>query len=342
MEGNGSYNDVEPAPVNTRNPKPNMSILYFNARSLLHNIDDLRVICTDKRPDLICIVETWLCSDISDNEIAIPDYTIHRLDRNRRGGGILVYTHYQVIAHVLPNYNPTNLEFMVISVRNHVSSQKLHLALFYRPPNSPYSIFDELQVCLENLSVDTLQQFVLLGDFNVDMLKPSHPLFSHLQTIADYFALTQAVSSPTHSSHNGNSSLIDLVFISCPDRLHSCETVPPLGSSDHLGVHLALKRSITRNAPLNQRTIWRYKYADYEKAAERLNVWTGLMYSLATWIQQLRCGKNGSSTLWCNAFQKPLLPHIQTYLGYRMNSKKFFVQEIKHSIGQNALVSQTI
>ena len=73
-----------------------------------------------------------------------------------------------------------------------------------------------------------------------------------------------------NSSHNGNSSLIDLVSISCPDRLLSCETVPPLGSSDHLGVHLALKRSVTCNAPSNQRTIWRYKYADYEKASKLL------------------------------------------------------------------------
>ena len=137
---------------------------------------------------------------------------------------------------------------MVNSVKNLMSSQKLHLALFYRPPSSPYSIFDELQVCLESLSVDILQQLILLGDFNVDMLKTSHPLFSHLQTIADYFSLTQVVSSPTHFSHNGNSSLIDLVFISCPDRLLSCETVPPLGSSDHLGVHLALKRNVTCNA----------------------------------------------------------------------------------------------
>ena len=157
-----------------------MSILYFNARSLLHNIDDLRIICNEKKPDLICIVETWLCSDISDNEIAIPDYTFHWLDRNRHGGGILIYTHCHFIAHVLPSHKPTNLEFMVISVKNLISSQKLHLALFYRSPSSPYSIFDELQVCLENLSVDILQQFILLGDFNVDMLKTSHPLFSHL------------------------------------------------------------------------------------------------------------------------------------------------------------------
>ena len=78
---------------------------------------------------------------------------------------------------------------MVISVKNLMYSQKLHLALFYHPTSSPY---------LEGLSVDILQQYILLGDFNVDMLKTSYPLFSHLQTIADYFSLTRVVSSPTH------------------------------------------------------------------------------------------------------------------------------------------------
>ena len=55
-----------------------------------------------------------------------------------------------------------------------------------------------------------MQQFITFGDFNVDMLKTSHPLLSRLQIITEYFSLTQAVSSPTHYSHNGNPSLIDL------------------------------------------------------------------------------------------------------------------------------------
>ena len=284
MEGSGSHsscNDTEPALTNTCNPRPNMSILYFNARSLLHNIDDLRIICNTKKPALICIVETWLCSDIHDSEIAITDYTIHRLDRNRHGGGILIYAHSQLDAHILPNHNPSNLEFLAMSVRSQASSQKLHLALFYRPPSSPFSIFDELQVLIENLGVDVMQQFILLGDFNVDMLKTSHPLLSRLQIITEYFSLTQVVSSPTHYSHNGSPSLIDLVFISCPERLLSCETVPPLGSSDHLGVQLAIRRNITHNRPSNQRTIWRYKYADYEKATELYYVdWSDVQCTL--------------------------------------------------------------
>ena len=78
------------------------------------------------------------------------------------------------------------------------------------------------------------------------------------------------MTNPTHFSHNGNSSLIDLVFISCSDRLLVCETVPPLGSSDHLEIRLALKRSEIHNSSLHQRIIWRYKYADYEQANELL------------------------------------------------------------------------
>ena len=33
---------------------------------------------------------------------------------------------------------------------------------------------------------------------------------------------------------------------------------------------MAIRRNITHNRPSNQRTIWRYKHADYEKATELL------------------------------------------------------------------------
>jgi len=42
-------------------------------------------------PDVVCLVETWLCMDISDTEIYIPNYSFVRLDRNRHGGGVAMY-----------------------------------------------------------------------------------------------------------------------------------------------------------------------------------------------------------------------------------------------------------
>ena len=65
-----------------------LNILYFNARSLLPKIDELRLICAFKEPDIVCIVESWLSCDVSDAELYITDYFIARLDRNRHGGGI--------------------------------------------------------------------------------------------------------------------------------------------------------------------------------------------------------------------------------------------------------------
>ena len=46
-----------------------LNIVYYNARSLLPKIDELRVITETESPDVICIVESWLSSDILDNEI---------------------------------------------------------------------------------------------------------------------------------------------------------------------------------------------------------------------------------------------------------------------------------
>ena len=69
----------------------NLNILYFNTRSLLPKIDELRLSRASCRPDVVCIVETWLSDEIADCEIDIPDFCITRLDRNRHGGGIAFY-----------------------------------------------------------------------------------------------------------------------------------------------------------------------------------------------------------------------------------------------------------
>ena len=60
-----------------------LSVLYFNARSLLPKIDELRALSLFHRPHLICIVELWLDNQILNCELSIDDYDIIRLDRNR-------------------------------------------------------------------------------------------------------------------------------------------------------------------------------------------------------------------------------------------------------------------
>ena len=55
------------------------------------------------------------------------------------------------------------------------------------------------------------------------------------------FSLTQVVSSYTHVSPTGNTSLIDLALISNTSKVSQCQTISPLCNSDHLGVELDIK-----------------------------------------------------------------------------------------------------
>ena len=42
-------------------------------------------------PDIICITETKLDKSIDDSDIDIPNYCVHRRDKNHRGGSVAIY-----------------------------------------------------------------------------------------------------------------------------------------------------------------------------------------------------------------------------------------------------------
>ena len=129
-------------------------------------LDYLRVICNMSKPDCVCIVESWLCPDIQDGELLIDGYDIVRLDRNRHGGGVLLFVN-SVYSHSTVFTGTHELELIIISVRLQFSS--LTIALFYRPPGTPPAVLvDLLTVLCTNVSPVLLSSFILLGDFTVN------------------------------------------------------------------------------------------------------------------------------------------------------------------------------
>ena len=100
----------------------------------------------------MCIVETWLSVDITDNELHLPSYQLLRLDRNRHGGGILIYVHNMFSYKLLIEGGPFNLEFLSISVTSPFLNSVLCICLFYRPPSSSVCIFDHLLYTLQLLN----------------------------------------------------------------------------------------------------------------------------------------------------------------------------------------------
>ena len=102
-------------------------------------------------PDIVCIVESWLCSDICDSEISLVDYSIVRLDRSRHGGGIILYIknnlNFDIISH-----GALGLELIFVSIFLH-NNRSIRVGVFYRPPSSSFTIFDNLFVYFVLLKV---------------------------------------------------------------------------------------------------------------------------------------------------------------------------------------------
>ena len=75
-----------------------MRVLYYNARSLLPKIDNLLLSVKALNPHIVCVVESWLSEEIDDNEINIQLFCS---DRNRHGGGVLMYVSSIFIVSVM-------------------------------------------------------------------------------------------------------------------------------------------------------------------------------------------------------------------------------------------------
>ena len=71
-------------------------------------------------------------------------------------------------------------------------------------------------------------------------------------------------------SPSGQSTLIDLVFVSNLDSLSNCSVIPQLSNSDHVGLMVTLKHQHVASISMPRRRVWRYKHADFDKANELL------------------------------------------------------------------------
>ena len=81
-----------------------------------------------------------------------------------------IFTHHLVFT------GSPKLELVVVTVIGFINYSP-----FYRPPGSHSIILDNLLTALcTHINPSLLSNFILLGDFNINYLNTSHPLFSKL------------------------------------------------------------------------------------------------------------------------------------------------------------------
>ena len=191
--------------------------------------------------------------------IWIPGYVVFRQDRDKQGGGLVVYVKDAYKASVVKESSlVTENHFQQLWIK--VQCKKLKsflLCTAYRPPDTPISLLDGLGSVLMDCLLPGLE-VILLGDLNCNLMDSCASGRALLDFCAE-FNLTQLVKGPTRVTETSQ-TLIDIALTTNTNIVDTCE-VKPAALSDHSLIRLILKL----NSPRPRCTfITTRSYKDYD------------------------------------------------------------------------------
>ena len=260
--------------------KKPLIISHCNVRSLLSpgTLDEISVLIENHKIDILSISETWLDSHIPDQLVSLHGFTITRKDRNRKGGGVLVYVSDLLTVTHLPRLEHEHIESLWVSISKF--NKTIILGTYYRPPGQlaeeRTQFLDLLSQSIEDACLMRSDAVILLGDFNDrctswDSLHDNSELGSNLVNLFTTHCLSQLVSSPTRVTH-ANASLLDLFVTNNPTCVNNVIVLPPLAKCDHSPIlsELHFQSSVLTNC--YKRKIWHYSRTDLARLMEALHM----------------------------------------------------------------------
>ena len=146
--------------------KKGLHFLHINARSLLPKLSDARLLVRRTKAAVLAVTEIWLDDSVTNAEIEIDGYIVHRRDRNRHGGGVCLFIRSGIAFNPEPDLSTDDLESLCVNILL-PKTKPILVGVCYRPPTQ-FNFYKLLEELLETVSPNT--EFILLGDFNTDSL----------------------------------------------------------------------------------------------------------------------------------------------------------------------------
>ena len=172
-----NYNLSNGSPIDINN----FNIVHFNINSITAEgrLDQLSDICTTLNLDVLIITESKLDQTIPSNLISIPGYHEPiRRDRNRNGGGVLIYISENLIFHHKEDLQSENYEHIWVDVK--LKNNSFAINAFYRPPIETaenHSLFLETAGnILQKLSTYNATQKIIASDLNFGNCYCKYPI----------------------------------------------------------------------------------------------------------------------------------------------------------------------
>ena len=219
-----------------------MKIAHLNVRSLLAHFNELKQIIFDNDFDIVCITETWLNSGLDSDSVNVDGYTFYRRDRRgtQRGGGIAVYFRNSLKLQITCMEINKDCNFEHLFLKLIFGRQSCMLGVIYRAPRENVSICVEQLDDILSFLIPETDQFILLGDLNINLLNLPNPLDTCLGT----YGLSQLIDEATRVTLSCQ-SLLDPIFVSCPEKCRE-KKVLDVDFSDHKLVYCDLDFTIDK------------------------------------------------------------------------------------------------
>ena len=208
---------------------------------LIEPKDQLKVLIS-KNLDILVITETKLDSTFPVTQFLIEGYKSYILDRNRHGGGILVYVREDIPGKELTKHTqPSDIEgiFLEINLRK---TRWLLFACYHPPSQSDDYFFKNVGNSLD-LNFQDYSKFLLVGDFNAVETEPCLSRFLNQYDSRSFGKASTCFKNPQ------NPSYIDLIITNSPKSFENTESIPTGLSDFHNMVVSVLKSEVPKGKP---------------------------------------------------------------------------------------------
>ena len=208
----------------------------------MRQIDDLQEFCFKTEADILYIDETKIDRSNPDSQFHIDGYQFPPFckDRNKHGGGKIVYVRNGIIAERIKQFEEGFGETICLEFT--LSKKKWCVLFVYRPPqnNNKASFFNEISITLNQIT-NKYENFIIMGDLNIDTADKTKDTCNYLSDLCDTFSLTNIINGKTcFKAQKGTS--IDVLLTNRPRSFHKTG-IFETGFSDHHKLILSVFRS---------------------------------------------------------------------------------------------------
>ena len=253
-----NYNEKEKNLIrkheNTKNDKV-LKMHHLNCRSSVNKEEEIFNYIEEYEPDLLFLTETWFDQSVVLTSHIPPGYGMIRNDRSdsfkekygkNGGGGIAVLFKKQLNVEKIDLVKEEIEEILWVNVK---VKKGLMVGTFYNTGYCDLLNDKKGESILEKHLKEAVSKncdICILGDFNIDLKKPTMAKTRKLKTIFKDYKMKQIITSPTRIDKNtGRESLIDHIWLNT-DNINA--GVLP-GISDHFSTYVHLRKEKIKTAP---------------------------------------------------------------------------------------------